>query len=88
MAPRGGDGRAVIGVPFSTLELFRQSNGSRDSRIPKEETADQHVVVGGALYSPPIPVAWGANRLDLFARGSDSALWYGLFRGSTPNDST
>ena len=30
--------------------------------------------LGGVLQSPPFPVSWSSNRLDLFAQGTDSSL--------------
>ena len=38
--------------------------------------------LGGILESPPRVVAWGPNRLDIFARGTDSALWHRCWNGS------
>ena len=32
--------------------------------------------LGGSLFSPVSPVAWAADRLDLFAIGGDSAMWH------------
>ena len=32
--------------------------------------------LGGVLESPPDAAAWAANRLDIFAVGTDSALWH------------
>jgi len=32
--------------------------------------------LGGVLTSDPASVSWGSNRLDVFARGSDNALWH------------
>ena len=31
---------------------------------------------GGVLTSPPHAVSWGPGRLDIFARGADSAIWH------------
>lgn len=30
------------------------------------------------LHTPPVAVSWAPNRIDLFAQGTDSALWYVL----------
>jgi hypothetical protein len=38
--------------------------------------------LGGVLTSPPQAVAWGPNRLDIFAEGSDSALWHRWWDGA------
>jgi hypothetical protein len=38
--------------------------------------------LGGVLTSPPKVVAWGPDRLDVFAVGTDSALWHRWWDGS------
>jgi hypothetical protein len=38
--------------------------------------------LGGALTSDPTVSSWGANRLDVFARGTDNALWHKWWDGS------
>ena len=38
--------------------------------------------LGGLLVSPPQAVTWGPNRLDLFALGTDHALWHRWWDGS------
>jgi hypothetical protein len=30
--------------------------------------------LGGVLHSPPVPVSWGHNRIDIFAEGTNSDL--------------
>jgi len=35
------------------------------------------------LTSPPSAVAWGPNRLDIFAKGTDHALWHRWWNGSS-----
>ena len=37
--------------------------------------------LGGVLESPPVAVSWGPNRLDVFAMGTDSALWHRWWDG-------
>jgi hypothetical protein len=40
--------------------------------------------LGGTIFSTPSVVSWGSNRLDVFAIGGDSAVWYvfcGPYRG-------
>ena len=32
--------------------------------------------LGGVLTSQPSVVSWGSNRLDVFAKGTDSAAWF------------
>jgi hypothetical protein len=32
--------------------------------------------LGGVLTSPPSAVSWGVGRLDVFAKGTDSACWH------------
>ena len=39
--------------------------------------------LGGSLFSPVSTVAWGPNRLDVFALGQDHALWHKWWNGST-----
>jgi len=36
--------------------------------------------LGGQLTSEPAAVSWGPNRIDVFARGTDNALWH-IYRG-------
>ena len=38
--------------------------------------------LGGTTTSAPAAVSWGPNRIDVFARGTDSALWHKWFAGS------
>jgi hypothetical protein len=39
--------------------------------------------LGGVLTSPPSAVSLGVNRLDVFVRGADSALWHRWWNGTT-----
>ncbi len=39
-------------------------------------------LLGGVLKSPPEVVSWSANQLDIFAVGTDSALWHRWWNGS------
>jgi hypothetical protein len=36
---------------------------------------------GGVLTSAPHVVSWGPGRLDVFARGADSAIWHKAWDG-------
>ncbi|HEY7907486.1 MAG TPA: hypothetical protein VIC60_01375, partial [Thermomicrobiales bacterium] len=38
--------------------------------------------LGGLLTSPPAAVAWGPDRLDLFAPGGDNAIWHKWWDGA------
>ena len=38
--------------------------------------------LGGILTSEPVAVAWGENRLDVFVRGTDTALWHKWWDGN------
>ena len=38
--------------------------------------------LGGSLTSAPAVTTWGTNRLDVFARGQDNALYHMVFDGS------
>ncbi|WP_051223751.1 hypothetical protein [Conexibacter woesei] len=35
------------------------------------------------LTSDPVPISWGPNHIDVFARGSDGALWHRAFLASS-----
>ena len=37
---------------------------------------------GGLLTSAPVAVSWGPNRLDVFAMGSDNAVWHRAYDGA------
>ncbi|KAK4644018.1 hypothetical protein QC761_301050 [Podospora bellae-mahoneyi] len=37
--------------------------------------------LGGQIEGDPSVVAWGPNRLDVFAKGKDSAIWYRWWNG-------
>jgi hypothetical protein len=38
--------------------------------------------LGGRFYSGPAVASWGVNRLDVFARGTDNALWHKAWVGT------
>lgn len=38
--------------------------------------------LGGVLTSPPVVTAWAPDRLDIFAEGTDSALWHRWWDGA------
>src|SRR6202035_3085363 len=38
--------------------------------------------LGGQISEAPTAVSWGENRLDLFARGTDNAVWHKWWDGS------
>ncbi len=38
--------------------------------------------LGGIIESPPVAVSWGPDRLDIFAIGTDQALWHRWWDGS------
>ncbi|KAF2813887.1 fucose-specific lectin [Mytilinidion resinicola] len=42
------------------------------------------VSLGGVFTSPPAIVSWGPNRLDVFAIGSDGAMWRKAWGGNNP----
>ncbi len=44
-------------------------------------TATAMVALGGGLTSAPESTSWGPGRLDVFARGPDSALWHKWYSG-------
>ena len=39
--------------------------------------------LGGVLTSSPAVASWGANRTDVFVRGSDNALWHRSWNGTS-----
>lgn len=39
--------------------------------------------IGGELVSDPDVAAWGVNRLDVFGRGRDNALWHRAWNGTS-----
>ena len=41
--------------------------------VPSKTTWENH---GGVFISSPAAVSWGPNRIDVFARGTDNALWH------------
>ena len=41
--------------------------------------------LGGVLTSGPGVSSWAANRLDVFVRGTDNALWHKWWNGSSWN---
>lgn len=36
--------------------------------------------LGGTLTSAPAAVSWGPNRIDVFVKGTDNALWHKWWR--------
>jgi hypothetical protein len=38
--------------------------------------------LGGTVTSPPTAVSWGPNRMDVFAKGTNHALWHRWWDGS------
>jgi hypothetical protein len=55
-----------------------------DNPFPMLDPASWHgwEGLGGILESPPVAVSWGPNRLDVFAMGTDSALWHRWWDGA------
>ena len=39
--------------------------------------------LGRSFSSEPAAVAWGPNRLDVFGQGSDTAIWWRYWDGSS-----
>jgi len=58
--------------------------GSSDNPFPLLDPAAWGAweSLGGVLESPPKVVAWGPNRLDIFAMGTDSALYHRWWDGA------
>jgi hypothetical protein len=40
------------------------------------------VNLGGELQGKPTVVSWGPNRIDIFVKGTDNALWHKAWDGS------
>jgi hypothetical protein len=44
--------------------------------IPYPDSSDHWERLGGQIVGPPVAVSWGLNRIDVFARGIDGAVWH------------
>jgi hypothetical protein len=57
---------------------------ANDNPFPLLDPASWHdwESLGGILESPPTVVSWAPNRLDIFAVGTDSALWHRWWDGN------
>ena len=80
------------GVPPTTRPWAPPENQqvSRNARNPNvvapplyADFAGGWESLGGVITSTPNAVSWGPNRLDIFARGTDSALWHRWWNGSS-----
>ena len=92
--PKGDDD--VIGTERVTITEFGQSQTVRFRSPSDQEDATYHVTfkhergphwsgwerLGGVLASAPAASSWSANRLDIFARGSDNRLKHKWWDGN------
>jgi hypothetical protein len=49
--------------------------------IPYTDSSDHWELLGGQIVGPPVAVCWGQNRIDVFARGTDGAVWHKAWDG-------
>jgi hypothetical protein len=75
------------GTPLGGLAILRQKEPSPEP-IPTSVTppsAGRWVGIrenlGGAMIGSPTVASWGENRLDVFVRGLDNALWHKYWDG-------
>src|SRR5450759_1244729 len=73
MWPRGVPGGSMCSSEAPTTRC-----GTSSGRAPGAGWES----LGGVLTSDPTAVSWGPNRLDVFARGSDNAMWHKFYDGS------
>lgn len=79
--PSGEDNYRVLKFAKTSnmLALLRSTAG-----IPQPATpVTQWQSLGGSLTSHPAAAAWSGNRLDVFARGGDQALYHRWWDGTT-----
>jgi hypothetical protein len=76
-------------APFAALLLRRFPTGTpsgltNDNPFPIFDSASWGgwESLGGILESPPTPVAWGPDRLDVFVVGTDTALYHRWWDGA------
>lgn len=67
--------RSVIGFTLQNLE-------KKPGPPPPQREWSSWMDLGGVLTSAPSASSWGRNRLDVFARGSNNALWHLYWNGS------
>src|SRR5207245_2400307 len=67
--------------PTSVTATFNEDSGHGLSASPitwhtAPENHDKVVSITPILQGDPAAVSWGANRIDIFVRGTDNALWH------------
>ncbi|NMO15639.1 hypothetical protein HPC49_20735 [Pyxidicoccus fallax] len=89
--PQGSSGDLIIG-PWDLSSVMNycnpQWNGNGNLSVTDQQGAQQTYGVpwdslGGNHTSGPAVAARGANRLDVFARGTDNQLWQAYWTGGT-----
>lgn len=66
-----------------TLALALPAADKLDNKLETRATQpNRWESLGGTIFSRPSVVSWAANRIDAFALGGDSAVWYGSPRST------
>jgi len=88
VAPAALTGPAAASPGSGRLDLFYRS--SRDGSLAHQwylpgplTTWTAAEPLGGTLTSQPAVASWAAGRYDVFARGTDNAVWHKSFSGGT-----
>jgi N-acetylmuramoyl-L-alanine amidase-like protein/repeat uncharacterized protein DUF346 len=79
----------TLSEPTPHFGMITHTSSSTDSnfnaisiRYVEPLITDNEAKLGGELTSGPDVSSWGKERLDVFARGTDNALWHKWFNGS------
>jgi repeat uncharacterized protein DUF346 len=64
------------------MVAFPQVLGSSDRTRPPTLAEAVEIARAEGFTSDPTAVSWGANRIDVFARGPDNALWHKSWDGN------
>jgi hypothetical protein len=73
----------AIGPSQATLSIADNANGPHQIALTGTGLNGQWETFGGILSSGPGVSSWASNRLDVFVRGQDSALWHQSMSGTT-----
>jgi len=66
-------GLLAHGLVATAISSAEKTDSKLDKRLTRPGRWEN---LGGILTSPPSVVSWGPNRLDVFGKGTDSALWW------------
>src|SRR3569833_2919476 len=73
---------AFLGVLSAPVAVQAAPSGPGDSRDVRSATAwSGFENLGGTATSAPAVASWADGRLDVFVRGTDSALWHRWYSG-------